>query len=171
MIQIQIFTIPLIGGDDELAKMNLFLRSNKIADIRKETVVDAGKSYWSFCITYLPDAIMKTRPIDNVPGKKEKIDYRNVLDEETFAIFVRMRELRKQIAESEAIPPYAIFTDAEMAEVAKIREPKISELEKVPGIGKKKAEKYGAAFVNLLAEILGKTDETGGEFVGEDSRL
>ena len=31
-----------------------------------------------------------------------------------------MRKLRKQIAESEAVPAYAVFTDAELAEMAKL---------------------------------------------------
>ncbi|MCB0376036.1 MAG: HRDC domain-containing protein, partial [Sinomicrobium sp.] len=74
-----------------------------------------------------------------------------------FARFSRMREIRKTIAREEAIPAYAVFTDEELAAIAKM-EPPLTEagLKTIKGIGKKKVEKYGAYF---LPEK--QTDETG----------
>ena len=50
-----------------------------------------------------------------------KIDYRAVLDERTFALFSHLREIRKALAEKEHLTPYAVFTNEQLAEVAKVR--------------------------------------------------
>lgn len=147
-MQIKIFTIPTNYEDRELEEMNHFLRANKIADVRKEFFGSVDGGYWTFCVTYLPDATMRNLPQTQNFGKKEKIDYKNVLDEASFERFTQMRTVRKQIAENEAIPPYAVFTDAELAEIAKFENPTLQDLAKVDGIGKRKLEKYGVAFCN-----------------------
>jgi hypothetical protein len=43
------------------------------------------------------------------------VDYKEVLNEADFAVFSRLRDLRKVIAEKEAVPAYAIFTNEQLA--------------------------------------------------------
>ena len=45
---------------------------------------------------------------------------RFVLDGRTFEVFSKLRVFRKQIAERDAVPAYAVYTDAELAEIAKL---------------------------------------------------
>lgn len=94
--------------------------------------------------------------------KKVKTDYKNLLSETAFNRFSEYRKLRKEIAESEAIPPFAVFTDAELAKIAELEKPTIKELKKIQGIGDRKIEKYGAFFCI-------KEDETSGVSDGENS--
>ena len=68
--------------------------------------------------------------------------------------------MRKAIADEEAVPAYAIFTDAELAELAKQKELSLTVIQAVPGIGKKKVEKYGS---RMIDEMNKKTDETSGQ--------
>lgn len=83
---------------------------------------------------------------------KEKVDYKKVLKEEEFKIFSKLRELRKAISIEEAISAYIIFTDAELAEIAKMKDPTVNNIRKIKGIGDKKAEKYGERFLSKLNE-------------------
>jgi superfamily II DNA helicase RecQ len=101
---------------------------------------------WSFCITYqLPVG-------SGGPETPAKVDYKTVLDERTFALFSKLRELRKALAEKENLPPYAVFTNEQLAEVAKVRCTTPGELGKIDGIGPARIEKYGAALVAAVTD-------------------
>ena len=54
-------------------------------------------------------------------NSRPKIDYKNVLDEDSFARFSIIREIRLDIARTNDVPAYAVFSDREMAELAKVR--------------------------------------------------
>ncbi len=154
-MQIQIFTVPVFEGEEELDAMNKFLRSHRIAEIQKSYISsDNLKSYWSFCITYLDNVKVAETEV-----KKGKIDYRNVLDEKKFATFCDMRKIRKQIAEKEAIPPFAVFTDAELAEIVKLDTLTLASMQSIEGIGIKKVEKYGSYFLGNANETSGELDK------------
>ena len=105
-MQYKIFSIPLYGDKAQEDELNLFLRSHRIAAVDKHFSENA--SAWCFCVTY----IESTTPSGFSPqARKEKVDYKEILDEPTFARFSRLREARKQIAADEAIPAYSVFTN------------------------------------------------------------
>lgn len=159
-MQIKIFTIPVIADERETEALNLFLRANKIVDVRRELTQSDGNSCWTFCITYMPD--LHSAPIaDKADNRSGKIDYKEVLDSDTFERFARLRKLRKEIADKEAVPAYAIFTDAELAEISKLEVLDTANMLKIQGIGKKKVEKYGKLF--CVEEITEQCGETNGK--------
>lgn len=148
-MQISIFSLPLYPTAEQQEELNHFLRSHKIVEVRKELTTDSGVSVWSFCVTYLGDIRQVDEQKKEMVDKSRRTDYKDILEPLEFERFAKMRKLRKQIADSEAIPAYAVFTDAELAELAKIKSLTNAEIMKVQGIGKKKVEKYGAAFCNI----------------------
>lgn len=83
---------------------------------------------------------------------KEKVDYKNVLDENTFAQFSKLREVRKKMAQDDAVPAYAVFTNEELAEIAKLEELNEKALLTINGIGEKRIEKYGKLLIELIKE-------------------
>jgi len=139
-MQIKIFTVPIIGGERLNEEMNSFLRSKKVLQIEKEFLDSSSSPAWSFCITYLEESFTKSKG-------RTKIDYKEVLDANSFDRFSQMRVIRKKMAQDEAIPAYAIFTDAELAALAKIEEISVAKMKKIKGIGAKKIEKYGQHFI------------------------
>ncbi len=152
-MRIQLFTVPIHEGEEDLNELNRFLGSHRVTDMQK-TFVDTGKGgCWSFCVTYLE--MVKAAGAET---KKGKVDYRQVLEEKDFALFCEMRKVRKQIADSEAIPPYAVFTDAELAEIVKLEEITPASMRTIPGIGERKVEKYGARFIEASHEKSGESD-------------
>ena len=47
--------------------------------------------------------------------KRAKVDYKTVLNERDFAAFAELRNLRKELSEKEGVPPYALFTNEQLA--------------------------------------------------------
>ena len=113
-MQIQIFNVPLTDSGERLLEMNRFLSGNKVLEVEQRFFQNEKGGCWSFCVRYLP----------TVNGfqtaSKEKVDYKLVLSEADFALFSRLREIRKQIAIADAVPSYAVFTDDELAGIAKL---------------------------------------------------
>ncbi len=146
-MQIQLFSIPVFGSQSAVDDMNKFMRANRIIDVEKHLVNAAEGAYWTFCIRY-------TEGLAPAPfyEKKEKIDYKTVLDAPTFARFEKLREIRKQISESDAVPAYAVFTDVELVDIAKLKEFTLANIQSIKGIGVKKVEKYGESTVHLFNE-------------------
>ena len=66
------------------------------------------------------------------------------------SLFGRLRRLRTRLAQEQGIPPYLVFTDATLREMARLAPVNMAEFLQVSGVGKFKAEKYGAAFLEEL---------------------
>jgi superfamily II DNA helicase RecQ len=145
-MQIKIFTIPILGGEQLNEELNVFLRSKKIVDIQSQLVMMQQSAFWSFNIKYIDEGTGFTL------GEKVKTDYREVLDEPSFKRFSKMREKRKALAQTENIPAYAILTNDQMAELAKIEDLTLNKMKTIKGIGEKTIEKYGKQILNSLKD-------------------
>ena len=145
-MQVRIYMIPLTDAGGAMQEMNSFLASHRVLEMEQHFHALERGAYWSFCVRYLQSA--------NGGGasSKLKVDYRAVLEPEEFARFAKLREVRKVIAQSEAIPAYAIFTDEELASIAQLKEISFSSIQTVKGIGEKKAQKYGALLLESFKQ-------------------
>jgi ATP-dependent DNA helicase RecQ len=65
-------------------------------------------------------------------------------------LFERLRALRLDIARSRGVPPYVIFHDTTLREMARLKPRSISDLLSVRGVGARKAEDLGEAFVKAI---------------------
>ena len=64
-----------------------------------------------------------------------------------------LRARRRTLAAEQNVPPYVIFHDATLAEIARRRPKSLAAFMDISGIGERKAARYGAAFMNVLAEF------------------
>lgn len=69
-------------------------------------------------------------------------------------LFNELRALRKQIAEREGIPPYMVFSDSSLREMAIVQPSNLHELLQIKGVGERKLDQYGQEFL----QVLNKTD-------------
>ena len=67
------------------------------------------------------------------------------------ALFQTLRRLRRQIAERRGVPPYAIFTDATLREMAARLPRTPAEMIALPGVGRAKWAAFGEAFLEVTA--------------------
>jgi len=65
-------------------------------------------------------------------------------------LFEALRELRRELAAEAQLPPYVIFHDATLREMAALRPVSRAELAKINGIGTRKLEAYGDAFIAVI---------------------
>lgn len=62
-----------------------------------------------------------------------------------------LRALRKRLAEEHGVPPYVIFPDATLLEMLRSKPTTLAEMARVSGVGARKLERYGDAFLDVLA--------------------
>ena len=141
IMQIKVFTLPTIHSEQMEEEINKFLRGHRVMTIDRQFCCEHG-GYWTMFITYQDGGDTGNSSV----SRSGKIDYREVLSPEHFARFAQMRELRKELAAHDGVPPYAVFTDAELAEMAQMHELTVAAISSIKGVGKR-ADKYGTAFV------------------------
>ena len=154
-MQYKIFTIPIVGGDAQTEDLNRFLRANKTVKVDKELAVSGDMTYWTFCVQYLLPPL--TTPVGE---RKDKVDYKTVLDENQFRVFSLLRKCRNAIADEEAIPAFAVFIDSELAEMAKLPELGLKTMASINGVGKQRVDKFGQRILDKINEENRKPDGT-----------
>jgi ATP-dependent DNA helicase RecQ len=84
--------------------------------------------------------------------KGQKADIVGALNAEGAALFDALRAERGRLARDQGVPPYVIFHDTTLLALANRRPRTMDELADIPGMGEKKIERYGAAFLGVLNE-------------------
>ena len=79
-------------------------------------------------------------------------------DPEAAARFERLRDLRLKLAKEAEVPPYVVFHDKTLAAMAALRPRDESELMAISGVGEAKLERWGAAFLEVLAQDIDLAD-------------
>ena len=69
-------------------------------------------------------------------------------------VFEALRQLRKKLADAQAIPPYIILSDKTLHQLATLKPTSIEAFGEISGIGEYKKEKYGKDFVTLICSML-----------------
>ncbi|KFA99661.1 ATP-dependent DNA helicase RecQ [Vibrio sp. ER1A] len=69
-------------------------------------------------------------------------------------LFAKLRKLRKSIADEDGLPPYVVFSDATLIDMAEILPTSYGEMLAVNGVGERKLEKYADPFLDLIQEHL-----------------
>jgi ATP-dependent DNA helicase RecQ len=67
-------------------------------------------------------------------------------------LFEALRDWRRAEAQGQAVPAYVIFQDRTLAEIAAARPRTLDQLGAIPGVGRTKLERYGAAVLRLIGE-------------------
>jgi len=68
-------------------------------------------------------------------------------------LFDALRGLRRELAQQHGVPPYVIFHDATLREMASMRPSSLTELGGISGIGSRKLDAYGDAFLGVIRQF------------------
>ena len=82
------------------------------------------------------------------------INLTTILSYEERILFGYLKKLRKDIADSEDVPPYIIFSDATLLEMVQTMPESKQQLLNITGVGKIKLEKYGNLFLDKIKEYM-----------------
>ncbi|MFA0115984.1 ATP-dependent DNA helicase RecQ [Vibrio sp. 10N.261.46.E11] len=81
-------------------------------------------------------------------AKSDKLSSKNY-DKKLFA---KLRKLRKSIADEDSLPPYVVFSDATLIDMAEVLPTSYGEMLAVNGVGQRKLDKYADPFLDLIQE-------------------
>jgi ATP-dependent DNA helicase RecQ len=71
------------------------------------------------------------------------------------SLFEQLRALRKRLADAQGVPPYIVFGDATLIQMARDKPLDEEQLLAVSGVGQSKLDKYGQPFLDAIAEHCG----------------
>ncbi len=136
------FQISARASPEAAEPLNHVLRTRRVVHVTRQWCDAGSESFWAFCVEYT-DAV-------EPDGATTRIDYREVLPPPQFELFVRLRSLRKTLAEREKQPVFAIFTNAQLAEFVQRGCRSLEEIRAIPGVGESRVAKYGAEVLAIL---------------------
>jgi len=153
-LKYQIFFIPAIDGEANAAELNRFYSQHRVVEVEKHFVNNGHDSFWSFCVGYLDT--------DNRKGAnlRSRIDYREILNEADFAVYAKLRTVRKQLAEADGVPPYAVFTNEQLATMVTEKIKSKNAMKAIDGVGDTRIAKYADAMLAELLATESDNDET-----------
>jgi ATP-dependent DNA helicase RecQ len=73
-------------------------------------------------------------------------------------LFQSLRVLRKRLADEQQVPPFVVFGDTTLQEMAAFRPTDPEGLARISGVGKHKLGRYGADFLRVIREFCGVTE-------------
>ena len=68
-------------------------------------------------------------------------------------LFDALRELRRDLAKDAGVPPYVIFHDSTLREMAQARPSSLAELGEISGVGARKLDTYGEEFLHVIRQF------------------
>jgi len=74
------------------------------------------------------------------------------------ALFERLKDLTRKVASEKGVPPFAVFQEPSLNEMALYYPTSMEELKKITGVGEGKARKFGRPFVELIERHVEEND-------------
>ena len=104
-----------------------------------------------------------TKEAKSVLAGEEKVKYKMPAEVKRISnsgeLFEKLRELRAEIAKAEGFPPYVIFHDTTLTEMANQAPDSKQDMLKIKGVGRVKYKKYGRQFLEKIQEYLAANKE------------
>ncbi len=79
-------------------------------------------------------------------------------------LFEALRVLRKRLADEKRVPPYVVFNDTTLREMARVRPSSLERMRAISGVGDTKLREFGQAFLDVVEE------HCGGRELGRDQK-
>lgn len=147
LLQLKLDTLPTYGA----------LRDMSLTDIKDLINRLIAEDY--LYLTQGKYPLVKLKPkavavLKNEARVNQRIVKRQTKLEEDTALFEALRRLRREIADREGVPPYIVFADSTLREMAKFNPTTPKEMLAIKGVGESKLERYGASFMNAIRKYL-----------------
>lgn len=126
-----------------------FVRGKEVLGVREYFFERNEAPYLAMVVTYAPPPLVQPAPERN-RDKKGDDSWRSLLTREDEPIFESLRDWRGGRSKAEGVPPYVLFTNRQLAEIAHSRPASLAALARIEGIGQAKCTKYGRAVLGVL---------------------
>ncbi len=68
------------------------------------------------------------------------------------ALWQALRQTRTTLAKEQGVPPYVVFHDTTLRELIRLKPTRLTDMERIQGVGESKLRKYGEAFLRVVRE-------------------
>jgi len=162
--QYKIFPIPMNRPSEIETQLNKFLSTHRVLSTQKEFRVEQNQNYICFVVEYLANAqsssTQSSKGQSSTQNDSQKssqssnqVDYKEILTTDEFQLFLQLKDWRKAVGEKlDGVPLYAIFTNAQLAQICQKRIKTKSALQKLNGVGDGKVNNYGDAVIKIVSE-------------------
>ncbi|GEM_PF-3324338 len=150
------------GIDDE--PLQRLLHGHEIISTADHFYVHEGEPHLLVCVAYrlgnLDDPQRKdnvkrdespNRGVQSKDREKGDSEWKFVLKDENASLFETLRAWRTLRARADAVPPYIVLTNVQLAHVANEKPKTLSALKEVPGLGKGRAERFGREILGVVS--------------------
>jgi len=158
LIQIFSFSFDSMMGGFNDQEMRDFLKDKELLSANEHFFVKNDVPYLTFVLKYQPYRAELTSTIKDRPSGREE-EWKKLITDADKPFFDILRSWRSQRCQKEGIPPYAVFNNVELAQIVKTRPQSMSELMQIKGVGKAKADKYGADILGFSKVDVGGPNE------------
>jgi len=128
-------------------ELNGFLRSHRIVNVEKRLLDGERGTGWLFLVEY--SAAVSDSRTPSSPSQ-QRVDYREILNAADYALFDKLRSLRKEAADKQGLPVYAVFTNEHLAAMVRKRPQTLKDLLAIPGIGESRVKQFGDRFLKAF---------------------
>ena len=128
----------------------------KLTDASKAVLFDGRK------IQLVKMASVKKRLEKQKQALKPRSQRQRVRDE----LFEKLRALRKALATRDSVPPYVVFSDKTLEEMAAERPTSDMDMRAIHGVGDMKMKKYGRIFIKAILEFIEEKSKDGKQLKG-----
>lgn len=146
--------IPTYNSGKQYSKPQYRTWINEL--VRQGYLARSGDKYPVICLTTKSDELltggataMLPVPEHGVPKSSKEAEI-VVLRPEDAELFVRLKTLRKSIADRDGVPPYVIFPNKSLWEMARVCPCDEEQFRTIAGVGEYKMKKYGADFISAI---------------------
>ena len=141
-----------LGEDQERKLLNPVIRQALIAGYLKKEVENygllkvtaAGKRFIKHPTSFM---IVEDNEFSDVDDEDASEGRGSVLDP---ALYAMLKDLRRDVANKVKLPPYVIFMDTSLEQMATVYPITLEELQNIQGVGAGKARKFGKEFIELI---------------------
>jgi ATP-dependent DNA helicase RecQ len=151
------------GADEDERFWNAVVRQALISqlivkDIENYGILKVSKEGQKFLKK--PYSVMLThdRDYDNLEEEEDIMEGAHKTSTADKTLFSLLKDLRKEISRKENLPPFVIFQDPSLEDMAIQYPISVDELLQITGVGTGKAQKYGEPFLELIAQYVEEND-------------
>ncbi|MEM9806094.1 MAG: DNA helicase RecQ [Cyanobacteria bacterium P01_D01_bin.56] len=142
-----------IGQDHSVDDWRQLCRSLLHQELLAETtdgysVLKLNADSWQVLKKQIPVNIHVVKRPETV--SKVKTDDAVQLSAEELVLLEQLRQLRKRLADEQSVPPYVVFADASLRQMAQQRPIATEAFSAISGVGKRKLEQYGKIFTETI---------------------
>jgi ATP-dependent DNA helicase RecQ len=151
------------GADEDERFWNAVVRQALISqllvkDIENYGILKVSKEGHKFMKKLYSIMLTHDRDYDNLEEEEDILEGAHKVSTADKTLFSMLKDLRKEISRKENLPPFVIFQDPSLEDMAIQYPISLEELHQITGVGVGKAQKYGEPFLKLIEQYVEEND-------------